>query len=98
MVIIYGGVAVDQASVDDVAAAAATFQAKCRQEDGCVDYTLAWEVGEPNRIRLLEAWASEDDYERHKAQDHVKEWTAFVGRLALEPPAFTRNDLPERAI
>ncbi len=94
MVIIYGGVAVDPAKVAEVSEAGVAFQAKCRAEDGCLDYTLSWELAEPNRIRLVEAWATEQAYEAHTAQEHVKDWTAFMGRVAVDAPAFTRTDVP----
>jgi quinol monooxygenase YgiN len=94
MVIIYGGVTVDPARVPELTEAAVTFQAACRAEEGCADYTLAWEVAEPNRIRLLEAWASEEAYERHKTQPHVAAWTELISGASLGAPAFTRNDVP----
>jgi quinol monooxygenase YgiN len=94
MVIIYGGVAVDPDRVPELTDAAVAFQATCRAEPGCVDYTLAWEVAEPNRIRLLEAWETEEAYEAHKGRPHVADWTRLIAGAALGAPAFTRNDVP----
>src|SRR4051794_1794511 len=94
IVTIYGGVAVDPGAVAAVTEAARTFQATCRAEEGCLDYTLAWEVAEPNRLRLLESWADEAAYRRHVEEPHVKDWTAFVAAAAIEAPAFTRNGVP----
>jgi quinol monooxygenase YgiN len=94
MVIVYGGVAIDPAKVAEVTEAAVPFQSTCRAEEGCVDYTLSWEVAEPNRIRLVEVWESEATYDQHVTQEHVKEWTAFVGAATIDAPAFFRNDIP----
>jgi quinol monooxygenase YgiN len=94
MVTIYGGVAVAPMEVAAVTEAACGFQAKCRAEQGCLDYTLAWEVAEPNRLRLLEAWADEGAYHRHVEQSHVQDWKAFIESVAVEPAVFTRNVTP----
>jgi quinol monooxygenase YgiN len=91
MVIIYGGVAVDPARVAELTAIAAEFQAKCRAEDGCADYTLAWEVAEPNRIRLLEAWETEEAYQAHTGQPHVAEWTELIQAASVGAPTFHRD-------
>jgi quinol monooxygenase YgiN len=94
MVIIYGGVAVDPARVAELSEAAVTFQQACRAEVGCADYTLAWEVAEPNRIRLLEHWETEEAFEAHKVQPHVLAWTELISGAAIDAPAFTRSDVP----
>ena len=91
MVIVYGGVRVDPAKVAEVSEAARAFESKCRAEPGCIEYILAWRVAEPNRIQLLEAWESEEASETHRAQDHVKEWAAFVAAAAIEAPVFAQH-------
>jgi quinol monooxygenase YgiN len=93
MVIIYGGVLVDEAQVPSVTEAARDFQARCQEEDGCIDYLLSWDVAEPNRIRLLEAWVSEQAHASHTAAAHVQEWTAFITAAAAGAPSFSRHVL-----
>ena len=93
MVLIYGGVLVTESEVPAVTAEARTFQAACRAEEGCVEYLLSWDVAESNRIRLVEAWATEDAYEAHKTQPHVQKWTEFIKAVSAEAPAFTRHDI-----
>lgn len=90
MMILYGGVAVDPARIAEVAEEAAAFQAVCRREEGCIDYLLSWDVAEPNRLRLVEAWESEAAWQTHTGQEHVRTWSAFVGGAAIEPPGFRR--------
>lgn len=94
-VLVYGGVAVDPERVEEVGRAAAAFQAACREEEGCIDYLLSWDVAEPNRIRLVEVWESEETATAHTTQEHVKQWTTLVGGAAIEAPSFRRSLVPE---
>jgi quinol monooxygenase YgiN len=91
MLIVYGGVQVDPARVSEVTDAARAFEARCRREDGCVQYVLGWRVDEPSRIQLLEAWETEDAWETHKQQPHVQEWSTFVADASAGPPAFSHH-------
>jgi quinol monooxygenase YgiN len=93
MVIVYGGVAVDRAKVEELTAAASAFEAACRSEPGCIEYVLAWRIDEPNRIQLLEVWESEEAWRVHRTREHVLEWAALVAAASLEAPAFTHHTL-----
>lgn len=94
-VIVYGGVAVDTGRVEEVGQAAAAFAAACRNEEGCIDYLLSWDVTEPNRLRLVEVWESEETATAHTTQEHVKQWTTLVSGAAIEAPSFWRGLLPD---
>lgn len=91
MVIVYGGVRVDPARVEEVTKAARAFQEKCRAEDGCIDYILSWDLTETNRIHLVEAWDSPTAAEVHRTQKHVKEWVSLIQQAAVDAPAFSRH-------
>lgn len=93
MIIIYGSVRVDPAKADEITAKGTVFQEKCQAEEGCLAYLLSWNIADRDSVRLLEAWVDEDAYLAHKQQDHVDEWTRYMKTVALEPPAFIRNDL-----
>src|SRR3712207_8303438 len=56
-----GGVLVTESEVAAVTEEARNFSAACQAEDGCVDYLLSWDVTEPNRIRLVEVWATRSE-------------------------------------
>ena len=95
MKMIYGGVLVAESEVPAVTAEARTFQATCQAEEGCVDYYLSWDVAEPNRIRLVEVWATEEAYQTHRTQPHVQKWTEFIQSVSAGTPAFSRHDFTE---
>jgi len=92
MILIYGGVAVDASKVEDVTAAAVDFVAASNAEDNCVTYTLSWDATEPNRIRLVEAWADADAHLAHTQQQHTIDWTTLISSAAIEAPAFFKYE------
>jgi quinol monooxygenase YgiN len=88
MKLIYGGVAVDPSQVEAVTAAAVPFVAASNAENSCVIYSLSWDVTEPNRIRLLEAWTDADAHLAHTLQQHTIDWTELIKNAAIEAPKF----------
>jgi quinol monooxygenase YgiN len=42
------------------------------REDGCLRYTLHREVGNPNRLVIIERWSSYDALSAHYRQPHMK--------------------------
>ena len=92
MIVITGGVAVSPDEVAAISAAAAEFAAECRQEAGNIDYRLSWDISEPNRIVLNEAWDDAPAYTLHTTQPHVAAWTTLIAAASLEAPAFTKYD------
>lgn len=95
MIIVHSELPVKPESRDEVDARGAEFAAKCRTEDNCTDYQLAWKFGEPNILRLVENWASYDAYKIHTEQPHVKEWAAWIPAHADGPLNGTRYHVTE---
>jgi quinol monooxygenase YgiN len=92
MKLIYGGVVVDPAKVEAVTAAAIPFVAASNAEDNCVTYILSWDVTQPNRINLLEAWTDADAHFAHTQQQHTLDWTTLISAAAIEAPKFYINE------
>lgn len=91
MVIVYGGVAVDPARVAEVTERAAAFEAVCRQEPGCIDYILAWQIADPTRIQLVEAWETVQASEAHRQREHVREWAQYIAAASVGQPQFSEH-------
>ena len=92
MIVIHGGVAVDPGKVAEVTEAAKLFVAATAAEDGFLEYTLSWDVVEPNRIRLLEAWTTPETSAAHGTQQHTKDWTTMISGAALAAPKFFKYE------
>jgi quinol monooxygenase YgiN len=92
MIVVYGGVRVDPAKIAEVTEAAKGFVATTAEEQGFVEYSLAWDTVEPNRIRLLEAWTDGDTAAAHAEAQHTKDWTAVISSAAIEAPKFFKYE------
>ncbi|GAA1701320.1 hypothetical protein GCM10009808_19020 [Microbacterium sediminicola] len=90
MLYVYGGILVDPARKEEVTAKAAVFAAKCREEEGCVEYNLSWNAENENYLRLLEIWEPSESHLAHVQQPHVLEWTEFIQSAAAAAPDFTK--------
>lgn len=93
MIVIHGGVLIDADRVEEVARAAADFEATSRAEAGCAEYQLSWRVGSRASLRLLEIWEDEASYRAHTEAAHTQQWSAYVSGVAAGPPSFTRYDV-----
>ena len=56
-----------------------------RVERGCLSYHLYEDVENRNAFVLLEAWASQEDLERHLAKDNQRQLLSLMDLLSAEP-------------
>ncbi len=61
-----------------VRSAAAAQIAASRAEGGCIDYTYAIDVVDPQIMRVLERWQSWEALEAHFKQPHMDAWRAAL--------------------
>lgn len=59
-----------------------------RAEDGCIDYTFARDLADPNVLVLFERWRDQAALQAHGASEHMAE---FQKVMAANPPA--RRDI-----
>ncbi len=55
-----------------------------RAEDGCLDYTFAADLADPDTLVLFERWRDHPALDAHGASDHMAEFQNF---MAANPPA-----------
>ncbi|MEC8773155.1 MAG: putative quinol monooxygenase [Pseudomonadota bacterium] len=55
-----------------------------RAEDGCLDYTFAADLADPDTVVLFERWRDRAALDAHGASDHMAEFQTF---MAANPPA-----------
>lgn len=67
---------------ETIAAVVAMMQAS-RAEDGCLDYTFARDLADPNTLVLFERWRDREALAAHGASAHMAE---FQKVLAANPP------------
>ena len=86
MIIVEGFVRMERAGdFEKVRAAASAQIAASRAEGGCIDYTYALDVLDPQIMRVLERWTSWDALDAHFREPHMNEWReALAGVKFLE--------------
>jgi quinol monooxygenase YgiN len=62
----------------------ADHMAAVRQEEGCEEYSFAFDAADPDLVRVAERWASPEALAAHGAADHQK---AFGRALRAHQPA-----------
>ena len=58
-----------------------------REEDGCIDYTFARDLADPDTLILFERWRDEGALQAHMKSSHMAE---FQKVMAANPPV-SRN-------
>ena len=72
MLIITGSLSFSAADRDDVIASLVEITALSKNDPGCVDYSWAEDLEEPNVFRFFECWESQELFDAHVAAPHEK--------------------------
>lgn len=54
------------------------------QEEGCLHYSFAQDIADPNLIRISERWASQEALAAHSASAHMAEFNKAMGSVQRE--------------
>jgi quinol monooxygenase YgiN len=73
----------------DFAGAFKTLQAIAQQEEGCEQYELFQSLDDPDRVVLLERWASQALLDRHMEAERTRNRSAVDAVVALWAPGST---------
>lgn len=74
---------------DDFAGTFKTVQAIAQQEEGCEQYELFQSMDEPEKVVLLERWASHELLDKHMAAERTRNRSAIDNLVALWAPGTT---------
>lgn len=81
MIIISGSFRVRDDAIEDARAALLEMQSVSRAEDGCHTYAFAWDLEDPNLVRLYEEWESDEALQVHAATDHMATFLRATGPM-----------------
>ena len=71
---------------EDVRSLLLTLIEPTRREEGCVQYDLHMNTGDPGRFVFYENWTSREHLDRHLASPHLTAAVAVAGDLLAKPP------------
>jgi quinol monooxygenase YgiN len=74
---------------DDFASAFKAVQAIAQQEEGCEQYELFQSLDQPEKVVLLERWASQELLDKHMQAERTRNRSAIDALVALWAPGIT---------
>lgn len=84
MFLIEGWIKLAGGEFDKVVEQAQAMVAATNQEDGCIHYSFARDIANPDLIRISERWASEAAMSAHMASAHMAAFNQSMGSVKLE--------------
>ena len=66
-----------------------------RAEDGCIDYTYALDVLDPQVMRILERWKSWEALEAHFKEPHMEPWRAALADVKFLERSLRAHEVKE---
>jgi quinol monooxygenase YgiN len=73
----------------DLASAFKVLQAIAQQEEGCEQYELFQSLDDPDKVVLLERWASQTLLDKHMEAERTRNASAIGALVALWAPGVT---------
>ena len=96
MIIVEGYVRMENAGdFEKVRSAAEAQIAASRAEGGCIDYTYALDVLDPQIMRVLERWKSWEALEAHFKEPHMDAWRAALADVKFLERSLRAHEVKE---
>ncbi len=96
MIIVEGYVRMENAGdFEKVRTAAEAQIAASRAEGGCIDYTYALDVLDPQIMRVLERWESWAALEAHFKEPHMATWRAALADVKFLDRSLRAHEVAE---
>jgi quinol monooxygenase YgiN len=83
MILVLGTVNLAPERLPDARAAMERMVTASRAEDGCLYYSYAQDVLQPETIHVIERWLDRGALQTHFATAHMAEWRGVMGQLGL---------------
>jgi quinol monooxygenase YgiN len=93
MIVVIGYLTIDPDHRAEAEAAIATLVPLTVAEEGCIDYRYSADLLEPDRINIVEQWASEEAMNAHMATDHLAAFMTAIGPCLGGAVEITRHDV-----
>lgn len=83
MILVMGHAKLAPGEIDRLLAAMQTQLEATRAEEGCIHYSFARDVLEPDTLRIAEQWREWDAITAHSASAHMKAFNQEMGKAKL---------------
>jgi len=96
MLIVLGDATAAPGPRDELVAAARTVAAATRTDRGCLAYSFAADLEDPDRILSIEVWADRAALDEHSGHAHTTEFLRVAPGLVAGEPVMSFHDVPSR--
>ena len=95
MIIVIGSATAAPGKRDELVAAALEVTAATRGDEGCLSYSFAAELDDPNTISSVEVWRDQAALDDHMTHEHTQHFISRVGPLFTGEPQMSFHHVPE---
>jgi quinol monooxygenase YgiN len=95
MILVLGTVKLAPERLPDARAAMERMVTASRAEDGCLYYSYAQDVLQPETIHVIERWRDHSALQAHFATAHMAEWRGIIGQLGLSDRNLKLHEIDE---
>lgn len=93
MIVCLGHLTLDPSKRDEALDAIDSCVSATRAEDGNIDYRYSADLGDPNRINIVEQWRDDDAIDAHMASEHLARFLETIGGCLGGPAEVFRHDV-----
>ena len=97
MLIVLGSATAAPGHRRELVDAARAVTAATRADDGCLSYTFAADLGDPDVIVSVEVWRDQAALDAHMTHDHTRRFTSAVSGLVAGEPSMSFHTVPDPA-
>lgn len=97
MLIVLGSAAAAPGKRDELIAAALEITAATRGDDGCLSYSFAADLEDPNTITSVEVWRDRGALDAHMQHEHTAQFIGRVRDVLAGEPQMTFHHVPDRS-
>ncbi len=95
MLIVIGDATAAPGRRDELVAAAQAVAAATRGDRGCLAYSFAADLEQPDRILSIEVWADRSALNEHMAHEHTQAFLQVAPDLVAGEPAMSFHEVPD---
>ena len=94
MLIVLGDATAAPGRRDELVAAARAVAAATRADRGCLAYSFAADLEQPDRILSIEIWADRAALDEHMAHEHTEAFLRVAPGLVAGEPVMSFHEVP----
>jgi quinol monooxygenase YgiN len=98
MIVISGVLEIGRQDVPEFVRLSRELLGPTRAEPGCVAYTFAASIDDPDRFEIFEEWTDQEALDAHARTGHYRSWGRALRGLEVKRMAIARYEASDRTV